>query len=152
MKSHVWTFKVKFVWYDFWVGFYWDKNSKTLYFCPLPTLVFSFQRISLFTEMGNSTKHVGFPALAQFIEKSGLSNLAEPRKKVIVISGNHYQYISYLRENNLGKNDAIFVNSIDQIRGLRNITVVKYGEWWKNPIWDEPGIDTYLRIITEEKK
>ena len=73
-------------------------------------------------------------------------------KRVIVIAGNHYQYISYLRENNLGKNDAIFVNSSEQLRGLRNVTVIKYGEWWNNPIWDEPGIDEYLRIITEEKK
>jgi len=27
-----------FAWYDLWVGFFWDKKNKWLYFLPLPTL------------------------------------------------------------------------------------------------------------------
>lgn len=27
-----------FVWYDFWVGFFWDKTKKKLYFLPIPTI------------------------------------------------------------------------------------------------------------------
>ena len=34
---------VKFLWYDLWVGFYWDRKERVLYFCPLPCLVFIFR-------------------------------------------------------------------------------------------------------------
>lgn len=32
--------KFFFAWFDFWVGFYYDKLGKCLYFCPLPCCVF----------------------------------------------------------------------------------------------------------------
>lgn len=35
---------VNFLWYDFWIGLYYDRRNKTLYFCPFPTIVFSFKR------------------------------------------------------------------------------------------------------------
>lgn len=34
---------VHFLWFDFWVGFYWDRTKKALYFAPLPMLVIKAQ-------------------------------------------------------------------------------------------------------------
>ena len=31
-------FRPAFVWYDLWVGAYWDRENKYLYVCPLPTI------------------------------------------------------------------------------------------------------------------
>jgi len=42
----IWKLDVNFgfKWYDFWVGFYWDRYEKVLYFIPFPMCVFSFKR------------------------------------------------------------------------------------------------------------
>jgi len=29
-----------FAWYDFWVGFFWDREHKILYICLIPCCVF----------------------------------------------------------------------------------------------------------------
>jgi len=33
-----------FAWYDFWIGWYFDRNGKALYICPLPMLVIKIGR------------------------------------------------------------------------------------------------------------
>lgn len=30
---------LKFRWYDFWVGWYWDRKREVLYICLLPMVV-----------------------------------------------------------------------------------------------------------------
>ncbi len=32
----------EFLWYDAWVGFFYDKKKYLLYFCPFPCCVFKF--------------------------------------------------------------------------------------------------------------
>lgn len=31
--------KVKFIWYDIWIGLFIDTKKKILYICPLPMIV-----------------------------------------------------------------------------------------------------------------
>lgn len=37
------SFRVFWAWFDFWIGLYYDIGHKTLYICPLPTIVFRFE-------------------------------------------------------------------------------------------------------------
>jgi hypothetical protein len=32
--------EIKFKWFDFWIGFYYDRIKKILYICPVPMIVF----------------------------------------------------------------------------------------------------------------
>ena len=36
-----------FAWYDFWIGLFYDKQKKILYFCPLPCIVIKFEGVRM---------------------------------------------------------------------------------------------------------
>jgi hypothetical protein len=36
-------FQMILAWYDLWVGFYYDVGHKTLYFIPIPCVVFRYE-------------------------------------------------------------------------------------------------------------
>lgn len=36
--------KLQFLWYDFWIGLYYDRAGKVLYICPLPMCVIRIWR------------------------------------------------------------------------------------------------------------
>ena len=37
--------RLSFLWYDFWVGAFYDRANKALYFCPLPMCVIKISRL-----------------------------------------------------------------------------------------------------------
>jgi hypothetical protein len=36
-----------FLWFDLWIGAFWDQKSKTLYVCPIPCFVISIRRVKV---------------------------------------------------------------------------------------------------------
>ena len=48
-KKHKIEVQVKFAWYDFWIGFYYDRITRTLYFCPVPMIVIAISSTAYWT-------------------------------------------------------------------------------------------------------
>lgn len=44
MKIKNLEIKFKFLWYDFWIGGFYDRHKKVFYFCPVPMCVFIFEK------------------------------------------------------------------------------------------------------------
>jgi hypothetical protein len=46
-------FKLLWKWFDLWIGAYWDVGHRTLYICPVPTVVLRFE----FSGKKDESKH-----------------------------------------------------------------------------------------------
>lgn len=53
------TFGLVLAWYDFWIGFYWDRKARALYFLPIPFIgiVIRFRPRVLVGEFGEFRGH-----------------------------------------------------------------------------------------------
>ena len=51
----------------------------------------------------------------------------------IVLAGNYGQYLNYLRESGETPRTAKYVSQSEQLAGLKDVEVVRYGTWWMNP-------------------
>ncbi len=51
-KRHIASISLSFAWYDFWVGWFYDRNNRVLYICLLPMFVI---KIALRTHTGGAS-------------------------------------------------------------------------------------------------
>lgn len=63
-----------------------------------------------------------------------------------VLAGNHMQFYNYLKETNQSLTSCRFISRREQIQGLHNIKVIRYGTWWENPL----NTDPLLKIVEEK--
>lgn len=47
-----------FAWFDFWIGFYYDRKNAVLYICLVPTVVVRIKIIEIFQIIGFHTRTV----------------------------------------------------------------------------------------------
>ena len=70
--------KLFFAWYDFWVGWFWDRDDQALYVCLLPCCGLKFWREN---DRDGKTKPIDADAVIQFctfcISKNYVTNSSE---------------------------------------------------------------------------
>lgn len=72
-----------FAWYDFWIGFFWDRKARTLYFFPIPMVGLKIQiwgkRCYVLRKRGYyRPKAQGY---ASFIQEAGRFTLEEATRR-----------------------------------------------------------------------
>ena len=55
--------------------------------------------------------------------------------EAIVIAGNYSQYKDYINKHGLNHLTHPYIGREEQLFGLRNVKVLKTGEYWKSPIF-----------------
>ena len=43
--------KIFFAWYDFWIGWYFDRDRQTLYICPLPMMAIEIRYAAIYVAL-----------------------------------------------------------------------------------------------------
>jgi hypothetical protein len=82
------SIRIFIAWYDFWVGFYYDRKDQTLYVCLIPMVVIAFEFMPYYQIIGGYTGSVigycvGPDAVEQVLEE-------EPRAKLRRIPKQQY--------------------------------------------------------------
>lgn len=85
--------KVKFAWYDCWVGAYWDRQARVLYVCPLPMLV-------VVVPFGPSAEGRVLDTLSEWEGLYGMRGL-DLREKAKVPAWRFYSLLGELEERGL---------------------------------------------------
>lgn len=50
---------------------------------------------------------------------------------IYIIAGHKNQFNHYIATRNIKPQDAVCVTSLEQLRGLRDQTLIRYGTWWE---------------------
>lgn len=64
----------------------------------------------------------------------------------LIIAGTYNQYMSYLQETKQIPKEAKYCCRLEHIFGYHNVEVVRYGEWWLNPLYN----NDHLKAIEQE--
>lgn len=81
--------KIFFAWYDFWIGWYYDRKKTTLYICLLPCIVISIEFVFCYQIIGHYTGTVigycwGYDGKQDVLEE-------EPRSTFKIITKKQYE-------------------------------------------------------------
>ena len=73
---------------------------------------------------------------------------------ILVLAGTYEQFLRWCTENGKKKTvDAVYVRSEQSLKGWEKPTLIRTGEWWKNPAsgsFDE--LETYLHVMYPETR
>ena len=74
----------------------------------------------------------------------------EDRRPKLIMAGNYQQFQMCCRENDLPYRNvgiARYIWRMEDIAGIKDPLIIRYGEWWKNPLAESD----YLKAIEGKK-
>lgn len=64
-------------------------------------------------------------------------------RKVVVIAGNHKQYLRFLRDEQLNPRQVRYISREEQLVGLRDVRIIFDGDYLRSPVY---GCDELRRL------